>query len=64
MQNNDPCTLLNDFIKRNNNKVTYADCLFYLNNKTNLTQIEIHSCLNKFFPKNYLNSNINWAGIL
>jgi len=64
MQNNDPCSLLNDFIKSKNGKVTYADCLFYLNNKTQLSQIEIQSCLNKFFPNNYLYGNANWVGIL
>ena len=64
MQNIDPCSLLTNFIKSRNHKVTYADCLFYLNNRTNLSQIEIHLCLNKFFPNNYLYNNINWSGIL
>ena len=63
MQNTDPCASLKEFIKTNNGKPNYQDFLFYLNNKTNLSQIEIQSCLNKFFPKNYLNRNSNWAGI-
>ena len=60
----DPCIILSQFIKSKNGKVTYADCLFYLNNRTDLSQLELQSCLLKFFPKNQLYSNPDWSGIL
>lgn len=45
-----PCLLLDDYMKSRGGKASYSDCLFYLNNRTNLTQIQVMTCLNKQFP--------------
>jgi len=62
-----PCSILNNYIKIRNGKPGYTECSFYLNNYTNLTQIQIESCLNKYFPKGQDLDNVygdTWVGIL
>jgi len=61
------CGILDRYIKMKNGKTGYTECSFYLNNYTDLTQIQIQSCLNKYFPKgqdlNKVYGN-KWVGIL
>jgi hypothetical protein len=45
-----PCSILNNYIKIRNGKAGYTECSFYLNNYTNLTQLQIQSCLSMYFP--------------
>ena len=62
-----PCGILDNYIKMKNGKTGYTECSFYLNNYTNLTQLQIQSCLNKYFPKGQDLNNVygdTWIGIL
>jgi len=64
---NSVCDVLNKYIKKKieaKSEVTYSDCLYYLNNKTNLSQIDIYTCLNNHFPQNKIKTCINWIGIV
>lgn len=62
--NMNPCDILDSYIKKNNGNVGYAQCHIYLNNKTDLTQIQINNCLNKYFPNALNNTQDKWAGII
>ena len=58
------CTILDDYVKSKNGSATYSDCLFYLNNNSNLTQIQIFTCLSKYFPRNSLTTCDDWIGVV
>ena len=65
--NNDPCGILKNFITKRNGKVGYTECAYFLNNYTDMTQIQIYTCLNIFFPygQDLNNSYGNkWTAIL
>jgi len=59
----DPCGLLQNYIKQKNGKADYNECSYYLNNFTDMTQIQIQTCLNNFFPNVKVVNNA-WTGIL
>jgi hypothetical protein len=64
IKNINPCDILDQFIKIKNGKVGYAECHMFLNNNTNLTQIEINQCLNKRFPDALNHIQNKWVGII
>ena len=61
---NDACSILKKYIDSRQVKATYKQCFCYLNNGTNLTQIQIYTCLNKFFPGAAFKVPEKWTGIL
>ena len=58
------CKALDAYITSKNGKASYFECAHYLNNNTNLTQIQINTCLNNVFKNDSNNSNIKWTAIL
>ena len=60
----DACSILEKYIDSTNGKATYGQCFCYLNNGTNLTQIQINTCLNRFFPAAAFKTPEKWTGIL
>lgn len=59
-----PCSILDAYIKsRGLENVTYRECLYFLNNRTNLTQIQVFGCLNKYFPREKMTVCSDWIGI-
>jgi hypothetical protein len=61
---NDGCTLLKKYIDSRNGKVTYKQCFCYLNNGTYMSQIDIYTCLEKFFPGAAFKIHKSWTGIM
>lgn len=57
------CDILKDYIETKNGNVTYGECLYFLNNKTSLTQIGINNCLMIYFPIESRKVCDKWIGI-
>jgi hypothetical protein len=55
------CDILKNYIESKNGNVTYGECLYFLNNRTYLSQIQIGQCLNFYFPRRIISNN--WIGI-
>lgn len=64
MYTGDVCTILKKYIDSKDGKATYRQCFCYLNNDTNLTQIQINTCLNEFFPGEAFKISEKWTGIM
>jgi len=64
MEANNGCSILKKYIDSRNGKATYKQCFCYLNNGTNLSQIQIYTCLEKFFPGASLKIDKSWIGIM
>jgi hypothetical protein len=64
MNMEDACSILKKYIDSRNGKATYKQCFCYLNNGTNLTQIQIYTCLEKFFPGAAFKIHESWFGIM
>ena len=57
------CDVLKTYIETKNGDVTYGECLYFLNNKTNLSQIEINNCLLQHFPVESRKTCYKWVGV-
>ena len=60
----DACSILQKYIDSKQGKATYKECFCYLNNGTNLTQIQIYTCLNRFFPGAAFKIPEKWYGVM
>lgn len=59
------CKVLDDFINKMSKNVTYNECLWYLNNHTTLSQIQLQYCLLQRFPNIYAPVHAaKWDGVL
>ena len=60
----DSCDILQTYInKRGGSKISYRECLYFLNNNTHLTQVQIFECLNKQFQPGTMSTIDKWFGI-
>ena len=57
------CNVLKTYIDSKKGDVTYGECLYFLNNKTLLTQIEIGQCLLNHFPVQSRKVCHKWVGV-